>query len=89
MSAKSRGGKSTVAIMFSNAPGSNSETRPLDLNRAHVPTGWVTIEEIIRFMIVDLGVKPPCRSRWPEVLVASERKFFEEFTSKRYISPSS
>jgi hypothetical protein len=62
---------------------------PLDLNRAHVPTGWVTIEEIIRFMIVDLGVKPPCGSRWPEVLVASERKFFEEFTSKRYISPSS
>jgi hypothetical protein len=40
-------------------------------------------------MIVDLGVKPPCGSRWPEVLAASERKFFEEFTSKRYTRPSS
>jgi hypothetical protein len=61
----------------------------LDLNKAHVPTGWVTIEEVIRFMIVDLGVKPPCGSTWPDVLARSERKFFEEFTSKRYTAPSS
>src|SRR5262249_31378906 len=24
----------------------------LDLNKAHVPTGWVTIEEVLRFLIV-------------------------------------
>lgn len=32
----------------------------LDLNRAHVPTGCVTIEEVIRFLIVDFGLQPPC-----------------------------
>jgi len=64
-------------------------TASLDLNKAHVPTGWVTIEEVIRFLLVDLGVKAPCGSAWPEVLEASERKFYEEFTSKRYTPPKS
>jgi hypothetical protein len=65
----------------------NLGTASLDLNKAHVPTGWVTIEEVIRFLLVDLGVKPPCGSTWPDVLEMSERKFYEEFTSKRYTSP--
>jgi hypothetical protein len=56
----------------------------LDLNKAHLPTGWVTIEEVIRFLIVDLGHAPPCGEEWPQVLDASEKKFFEDFTSKRY-----
>ncbi|MCW2995219.1 MAG: hypothetical protein JWQ18_2714 [Conexibacter sp.] len=56
----------------------------LDLNRAHLPTGWVTIEEVIRFLIVDLGMVPPCGDRWPDVLEQSERAFFEDFTGKRY-----
>jgi hypothetical protein len=55
----------------------------IDLNKAHLPTGWVTIEEVIRFLIVDLGVEPPCGEGWPGVLHASERRFFEEFTGKR------
>lgn len=54
-----------------------------DMNRAHAPSGWVTIEELIRFVIVDLGVLPRTRS-WPEVLAASEREFYEVLTSKRY-----
>jgi hypothetical protein len=63
-------------------------TSRLDLNKAHVPTGWVTIEEVIRFLLVDLGVRPPCGSTWPEVLAHSERKFYEDFTSKRYKPPA-
>jgi hypothetical protein len=61
-------------------------THPLDLNRAHVPTAYVTLEEIIRFFIVDLGVKP-LASDWESKLEASERKFYEEFSGKRYTAP--
>jgi hypothetical protein len=32
--------------------------RSVNLNDWHLPTGWVPIEEIIRFCIVDLGVPP-------------------------------
>jgi hypothetical protein len=56
----------------------------LDLNKAHLPTGWVTIEEVIRFLIVDLGMSPPCGDDWPNVVRESERKFYEDFTGKRY-----
>ena len=56
----------------------------VDLNKAHAPAGWVLIEEIIRFMIVDLGLAPPCGDAWPEVLDESERLFYEEFTGKRH-----
>jgi hypothetical protein len=58
----------------------------LDMNRAHSPSGWVTIEELLRFIIVDLGVVPVTRN-WPEVIEASEKRFYEEFTSKRYHPP--
>jgi hypothetical protein len=43
----------------------------------------VTIEEIIRFLIHDLGVQP-VSDDWPLKLEESEREFFENFTSKRY-----
>ncbi len=60
----------------------------MDLDKAHLPTGWVLIEEVIRFLIVDLGIEPPCGAEaWPEILDRSERRFFEEFTSKRYKPP--
>ena len=37
----------------------------LDLNRVHTPTGWVTIEELIRFLIHELGVTSPARIGQP------------------------
>jgi hypothetical protein len=39
------------------------------LNDLHMPTGWVPIEEIIRFCIVDLGV-PALADDWHERLQA-------------------
>jgi hypothetical protein len=60
----------------------------LDLNKAHVPTAYVTIEEIIRFLIVDLGIKPPCGETWGAELARSERQFYEDFSGKRYHAPS-
>lgn len=62
-------------------------TSELDLDKLHLPTGWVTIEEVIRFLIIELGVDPPCAAAWPTVLGDSERAFFEEFTGKRYKPP--
>lgn len=60
----------------------------IDLDKVHLPTGWVTIEEVIRFLIVELGLKPPGGGGWPDVLATSERAFYEEFTSKRYRPPA-
>jgi hypothetical protein len=54
------------------------------LEDIHVPTGWVTVEEVIRFLVYELGLKPPCGERWTKVLADSESRFYEEFTSKRY-----
>ena len=54
----------------------------LDLDRLHTPTGWVTIEEIVRFLIVDLGMKP-AREGWADILGRSEKQFMETFSPKR------
>ena len=40
----------------------------------HTPTGWVTIESIVRFAITDLKV-PPRVSNWRQVLNDGERLF--------------
>lgn len=52
----------------------------LDLDALHLSTGWVTIEEIIRFLIVEVGVKPKSTD-WNADLFASEEKF-KEWTSR-------
>ena len=56
----------------------------IDLKKAHLPTGWVTIEEVLRFLINELGVTPPCGDRWNDEILDGERRFYEDFTSKRY-----
>ena len=45
-------------------------------NKLHIPTGWVTIENVIRFLIADLDVKPRI-STWDEELRKSEKQFRE------------
>jgi hypothetical protein len=56
-----------------------------DMNRLHVPTGWVTIEEVLRFLLSDLKIKCPLSfSEWNKVLNDSERKFYASFTSRRF-----
>jgi hypothetical protein len=45
-----------------------------------VPTGWVTIEEVLRFLITDLDVIPPCDNAWAGKLGASEKEFYVNFT---------
>ncbi len=48
------------------------------LNDLHLPTGYVPIEEIIRFCLVDLDVRP-LSNDWPRILGESYAKFREEF----------
>jgi hypothetical protein len=55
----------------------------LHLARTHVPTAWVLVEHILRFLFHDLEVAPRDQD-WPQILRASETKFYEQFTSKRY-----
>jgi len=48
--------------------------RTLDTTELHIPTGWVTIEEIIRFFIHELKVKSR-EKQWDKLLCESEEKF--------------
>jgi hypothetical protein len=64
------------------APSIDMGSGSFDLTRLHMLTGWVTMEEVFRFLVHDLGVQPPCGDEWPEVLHESERAFFSNFTDK-------
>lgn len=56
-----------------------------DLNRLHVPTGYVLLEYVIRFLITDLGIAPPCGAdKWEAALERSEATFFEKFSPKPF-----
>jgi hypothetical protein len=51
----------------------------VSLNDLHLPTGYVTIEDIIRFCIVDLGVAP-LSGDWHKILEESYQRFKGEPT---------
>lgn len=57
-------------------------TGSFNLTRFHMPTGWVLMEEVFRFLVYEFDVKPPCGARWPDVLRDSEKAFFQGFTDK-------
>jgi len=50
----------------------------VSLNALHLPTGFVTVEEVLRFCIVDLGVAP-LAADWHERLEQSYAKFKSDF----------
>jgi hypothetical protein len=58
----------------------------MHLSKVHIPSGWTTIEELIRFVIKELRVQPPCGSDWPKRLADSEEIFRKKF-SGRYLRP--
>jgi hypothetical protein len=51
--------------------------RPIDLSGAHVPTGRVSIEAVVRFLVEEVGVTPQ-RADWEAVLAANERVFLNK-----------
>lgn len=50
----------------------------VSMNELHLPTGYVPFEEVLRFCIVDLKVKPLTDS-WDEVLTESYEDFRGDF----------
>lgn len=54
--------------------------KEFSLEKLHIASGWVTIEEIIRFVIHELRVKPKSRD-WDARLQDSE-KLFRQWTSR-------
>ncbi len=48
------------------------QTSPIDLTRAHLPTGQVPLAAVLRFAVAELGVRP-LRPDWNAVLEESER----------------
>lgn len=51
----------------------------VSLNDLHLPTGYVTLEDVIRFCIHDLGV-PALSTDWNDILIQSYREFKDQFT---------
>jgi hypothetical protein len=54
----------------------------LHLNDLHLPTGWVPLERVIRFLISEpaIALDPAAgKEQMIEELLASERRFFEQF----------
>lgn len=56
------------------------------LNRWHLPTGYVPIEDILRFCIMDLRVKP-LSTKWDRVLRESYQRFRTEFVQEGAVAP--
>ena len=50
----------------------------MNFDRLHTPSGYVVIEDVIRFLIHDLRVRAPSKN-WHDMLMASDKKFKEEF----------
>lgn len=51
--------------------GGQTIIRPHDLHKAHVPTGLVSLQTVVRFAITEFGVTP-LRPDWDEVLERTE-----------------
>lgn len=52
---------------------------PTSLDALHLPTGYVCVEDIIRFCICDLGA-PSKSENWHDLLEESYRSFTTDFT---------
>ena len=57
-------------------------TSTFDLTHLHMPTGWVTVEEICRFLVSYFGIEPLCGADWPHVLAEGEEHFYGKATDR-------
>ena len=51
-------------------------SEPLAMGKAHIPTGRISLEAVIRLLIEELGVQP-IRQDWERVLSRTERELIE------------
>lgn len=82
------GGQEIVIYHYDPRPESKVKTphlhvrgldKPFDLGKAHFPTGRVSIEEVLRFAVRELGVRPGT-TNWETILEETERDFHEKKT---------
>ena len=52
----------------------------------HLPTGYVIIEDIVRFCIEDLGARPRTDD-WESLCKKGEQNFFDEWGAKKTSPP--
>jgi len=52
----------------------------LDFDKLHLSTGWVTVEEVIRFLIAEVKVSPKAEN-WDQELMDSE-ELFKQWTRR-------
>jgi hypothetical protein len=62
--------------------GKNGTDGKLNIEEFHLPTGWVLVEDVFRFLISELAVVPPCGDKWSKVLESSRERFFSDFSVK-------
>jgi hypothetical protein len=67
-------GRSTVTAPHLHVGG---RTAPVDLSKAHLPTGVVALPAVVRMSITELGVEP-LRTDWREVLDQANNAFLPE-----------
>ena len=60
----------------------SDQSAHIDFKKMHVPTSYMLLEDVLRFVIDDLGHKPPCGEKWHQVLEESRQQFFEELSSR-------
>jgi hypothetical protein len=66
----------SIPISFTDSSGAAHTTT---LDAWHLPTGWLAVEEVLRFCIVDLGVEPLAED-WDQVLADSHQRFQPDLT---------
>jgi len=52
----------------------------------HTPTGWVLIEDVLRFLLTDMEVEP-ASPEWEDVIAESRETFFEKFSRRTSLPP--
>lgn len=61
-------------VPFPHLHVNNPEAPRWVLGEAHLPTGRVALEDVLRLVIVELGAKPRCKD-WRTVLTSTARRF--------------
>jgi hypothetical protein len=60
----------------------------LDLNRLHMPTAFVLIEDVLRFLLTDMAVDA-ASGDWEAVIDESRETFFGQFSRRTSVPPPS
>lgn len=66
--------------------GSSSKLGAKTLNKLHLPTGRIALEQVLRLAVDELGVEP-LKEDWSEIL-SNAQGLFEQWRTWHYLPPS-